>query len=499
MSDSLAKRATPQGSTLRRAKTATVAGVAAAAMTLGLAAPATLPTASALDITWDPTYTAGTLAALIDVVGNAFPGVGVSIYNAGPPQTITISVGDIPVVGELNLILALENTAADTPNLYNTVASIPQPQNSSIFSNANYRYALLAASGEANLNLIDAYRTEISSVRDGNTPAGYIPFSPSTNNKPNKTEQALVFLQNPLRPNGGLLTRFPGLSGLLGIDTVIPAAGLYTSGDTKTALNTTTIDVTWAYDPFGDFPEIANPFSLINTLNAAVPINLFDGIQVKGDSLIDVGLNVAQVLSLVPLVPVNDGKAWYLTLEPNQLPILTPLRVPSLIVNAALNAVGSPYLLGTPLADALQPAMKILVNTGYSDVVTPEDIATDPATYAGYQSYDRTYKTSATPTPFGSVSPLTPQEWEQVPGDVFQALVSGVQTQLQKPLFGLLVPAQQAGPTAAQRPRAAARVALDTAASSPKPVRARPTVTQPRAAAERAATPTATERQRATR
>jgi len=452
--------------TVLRARTAAIAGLAAAAMTLGLAAPGVVPEAEALDITWDPTYTAGTLAVLINALGNAVPGVGVSIYNSGPPQTVTISVGDIPVVGELNLILALKNIAADTPNLYNTVASIPQPQNSSLLTQANYRYAVEVASGEANLDLISAYRTEIASVSDGVTPAGYIPFAPSANNKPNKTEQALVYLQNPVRPNGGFLTRFPGLSGLLGIDTGMPAAGLYKSTDNKTALNTTTIDVTWAYDPFADFPEIANPFSLINTLNAALPINLFDGIKVKGDNLIDVGLNVAQVLSLVSILPVTDGKAWYLTLEPNQLPILSPLRVPSLIVNAGLKAIGSPYLLGTPLADVLQPAMKILVNTGYSDVVTPADITTDPATYAGYQPYDRTYKTSATTTPFGSVHPLTPQEWAQVPGDVFQALVGGVASQLQKPLFGLLVPADPAGAAAtAQR----ARVTASAVSAVPKP------------------------------
>ena len=56
---------------------------------------------------------------------------------------------------------------------------------------------------------------------------------------------------------------------------------------------------------------------------------------------------------------------------PNDLPLLEPLRLPSRILNALFDAVGVPVHLGTPLADALQPALTILVNTGYTDVQTP--------------------------------------------------------------------------------------------------------------------------------
>ena len=47
-----------------------------------------------------------------------------------------------------------------------------------------------------------------------------------------------------------------------------------------------------------------------------------------------------------------------------------PLRLPSELINIALKALGSPYLLGTPIADILNPALTILTTIGYADVVT---------------------------------------------------------------------------------------------------------------------------------
>ncbi len=433
-----------------------MAGAGSAAVTAGLAlTPAALPAAqAAIDINWNPAYTAGTLAGLIDRLGNAFPGTDLGFYNTGPPAKVTIGIDDIPIVGAINLSLTLDNIAGDTPNLYNTVGSIPLPNCAGIFA-SNCRYAVQVATGATGVNLVDSYRTQIASVVDGVTPAGYIPFAAAPNStgiRPTQTNQGLLLVNNPLRPNGGVLARFPGLSGLVGIDTVIPAPGYNTSSDERIRLNTATLDLTWAYDPLADFPEVLNPFSLLNSLFAALPINLVGGIELKGDDLINAGLNLAAVLQFpgVPLIgtlPMEAGKSWYLTLAPNQLPILAPLRLPSLAVNAVLGALGSPFLLGTPLSDALEPALKILVNIGYDDVVTPTEGGT----------YDRTFTTSGTATPFGSVNPLTPAEWAQVPGDVFRALVDGVTEQLQKPFFGILVPADGGGAAA-------------TAARTPAPV-----------------------------
>ena len=96
------------------------------------------------------------------------------------------------------------------------------------------------------------------------------------------------------------------------------------------------------------------------------------------------------------------------------------------ITNAVLNGVGVPITLGTPLADALQPALTILVNTGYTDVQTPSEGGT----------YNRTYDQSGVYTPFLSQATLTPQEWLQVPGDVVKALIGGITDEIQQ-IFGV--------------------------------------------------------------
>jgi len=238
------------------------------------------------------------------------------------------------------------------------------------------------------------------------------------------TNQALLYLRNPLRPNGGIGPRFAPIFNLFGLDSTLPAAGVNT-GISGMGLNTATLDVTWAYDLFSDFPVTLNPFSLVNSLLTVLPVNLAGGVALEALDITAAGVNVASVLGILNrltagVAGIGDGQAWYGTLLPNDLPILEPLRLPSRVINAVFGTD-----LGTPFADALQPAFKILVNTGYSDVVTPADIEADPALAADYQPYDRTFLTSATPEPFLSVNPLTPAEWLQVPGDVVKALIGG--------------------------------------------------------------------------
>ena len=107
------------------------------------------------------------------------------------------------------------------------------------------------------------------------------------------------------------------------------------------------------------------------------------------------------VNKLIALLTLNNSFTTYSTFAPNDLPLLEPLRLPAHLLNALFEVVGIPIHLGTPLADALQPALKILVNTGYTDVITPDKLNTcatgcdpggTPETYAqlGYhRPYDR--------------------------------------------------------------------------------------------------------------
>ena len=505
-------------------------------MTSGLMTAPSADAAIAIDVNVNPAYTAGFIASVLNFVGNTFPGLSLGgAYNSGPPQTVGLTLDPIPydfVTGvgviRLNLDVAaqlfLKNLKpTDTQSLYNTLAAIPQ-QNTGCGGTVvlqgdsnpatSCRFAFMLGTSGATLRLANAYQAEIASVQ-GTTEAGYIPFQATTGStaaKPTQTNQVLAFLQNPLRPNGGILSRFPGLSERFGQNPAMPGAGLYKSPDQKITINTSTLDVTWAYDPTADFPVASNIFSILNSLNAFLPINLAGGLNpthpfVFADSngapveLKDFGLNLAALfqvkVSPVPVInnywlKMVNGTASYVTIVPDQLPLLTPNRLPALAVNALLGAINAPFRFGTPFADAIEPAMKILVNVGYDDVLAPDKLNTcatacdtaDAKTWAelGYQAYDRTYLKAGSGatvgeltlpyTPFGSVDPLTPAERAEVPNDVVEALFAGFRTQLSKPLFGIIVPANSGASSAAAK---AARVATPAAAE----VTDAPTVDEP--------------------
>ena len=490
MIDSTENRGTRR-SRAHRTKTAAVSGVAAAAMTVGLAVAPQASAATIVNINWNPTYMAGTLAGLLNFVGNAVPGlsVGGGLYDSGPPQTIFYSLDtSVPLLGDLtlNLKLFLKYLSDDSvKGLYNTIGSIPTPTCTTGSYASHCRYALELATSEATQSLVEAYRTQIQSVTTGQTPNGFIPFEAAPNSteaRPTQTNQALALVQNLYRPNGGFYSRFPQWAKAVGVNPEMPAAGKYVSPDKKIALNTSTIDVTWAYDPIADLPEVPSVLAFANSLAAALPLNLITG-ALEGLVLADsagqavttttLGLNLAAVLQMGPLpiigtLPMTAGQAYYATLVGDQLPLLAPSRLPALAINALLKAVNSPYLLGTPFLDAIEPALKILVNIAYPDVVTPTDGGT----------YNRTFLTGGTNIPFNSVQPMTPEEKKAVPGDVWDALKAGVQAQLDKPLWGILVP-NTGAPAAATTPVKTA-AAVKAAASTPavEPVAA-PVVSAP--------------------
>ena len=416
---------------LMSATTATAAAVA-----MGSA-----PMASALNVN-QQVLTAGPLVNLLPALG---------ITSIGP-----IDLGAIPVIAPdgATLTLQLAPIGYDTQNIYNTVNALPFQRRPAligyrsvydrVYSNSGAtagQFPAVLGSGIGTKNLIDAYRTQIASI-NGNTPGGYTPYQPGTVQLPNQTNQELLYLRDPLRPNGGIEARFAPILNLFGVDTTLPTAGVKSNDAGTIKLNTGTVDLTWAYDTISDFPVTLNPFSIVNSLIAGLPINLVGGVTLTGltgpdgpTNTTELGLNVAGVLGILNRLSggasdVSDGKAFYGMLLPNDLPILEPLRLPSQLINAIFKTN-----LGTPFADALQPAFKILVNTGYSDVITPNNLDTcaskcntaDAQTYAqlGYTAYDRSFLTAATPEPFLSVNPLTPAEWVQVPGDVVKALVGG--------------------------------------------------------------------------
>ena len=459
----------------RRAAKLAVTGVAVmagAAMTIGPA-----PTANAAVISvQQQVLTAGPLLDLLALAGiDTIPDI--------PLGTIDLGFAQVQIL----LTATLTPVPYDTQSIYNTINAMPfQPRLSlgfqtqpndrvvQLLGGSAGQYPAYLSSGIGTLNTVKAWRDQLASVA-GDTANGYTPFE--AGNPSNDTNEAFLMLRNPLRPNGGIMTRFAPLFNLFGVDTTLPAAGISSNDAGTITLNTSTVDVSWAYDPLADFPVTLNPFSLINSLLASVPTNLLGGVSLQGltDGSVPVGLQTGLILNLASVLGfinresdglisfIAEGKSFYGTLVPNQLPILDPLRLPVRLINLVSNALGMPLNLGTPIADALEPAAKILVNIGYSDVIPPDKLdscaafcKTDaPQTYTqlGYGAYDRSYLTSSTQQPFLSVNPLTPQEWLQVPGDVVAALIEG--------FTGAVPPRAPASPAAA-----AARTATTSASSA---------------------------------
>jgi PE-PPE domain/PE family len=146
-----------------------------------------------------------------------------------------------------------------------------------------------------------------------------------------------VLVGNEMNPNGGLLARFPDLT--------IPSLGLTFYGATPSNTIYPTAIYTLEYDGFADFPRY--PINFVSDLNAVA------GIAFVHTHYLD--LSVPQVNGAIQLQtsPGYSGVTSYYVIPTENLPLLQPLRAIPLI--------------GNPLADLMQPDLKVLVNLGYGD------------------------------------------------------------------------------------------------------------------------------------
>ncbi|WP_036457465.1 PPE family protein [Mycobacterium marinum] len=168
-------------------------------------------------------------------------------------------------------------------------------------------------------------------------------------NPPTPDQLSFTLVGDPNNPNGGVATRFPGLS--------LPSLGITASGATPDNLYPTRI-YTLEYDGVADFPRY--PLNLVSTLNA-----LAGAYYVHTDYLF---LTPAQIDAAVHLTnTVGPTMTDYYMIRTEDLPLLEPLR--------ALP------VLGDPLADLVQPNLEVIVNLGYGDPAygystSPPNVAT---------------------------------------------------------------------------------------------------------------------------
>ena len=233
----------------------------------------------------------------------------------------------------------------------------------------------------------------------------------------------MVLINNPARPDGGLAARFGPLAALLGIDTVNPHTQL--TGNGGAALGTTglhlgganvlpiLIDATYEYQPLSDFASWPNAVTVLNNLAAGLsPTYLLRGLDLSGLG----GQLTPQLTSA--LTDLANGKPLalnlYLTLHSATLPLLEPLYLAS----DFLNIVGLSPLAQVPmrLANALAPALRILTDVGYANVVRNPD-----------GTYTRDFSAAGQEVPFLSFPKIDPG---LVFSDTIKALFSGIQKEL---------------------------------------------------------------------
>jgi PPE-repeat protein len=174
--------------------------------------------------------------------------------------------------------------------------------------------------------------------------------------RPGPDELSFVLIANPDRPDGGLFARLPAVS--------TPLLGFPSYGATPTNAYPT-IDYAVQYDGAADFPQY--------------PIDIFaDANAIAGFVFVHPAYNAltsAQIASgVVEPVSPADTQTTYI-LIPRNLPLLDPLRAIPLV--------------GNPLADLVQPDLRVLVELGYDraayqDLPTPFGLFPniDPATVA---------------------------------------------------------------------------------------------------------------------
>lgn len=175
--------------------------------------------------------------------------------------------------------------------------------------------------------------------------------------QPTADQLSLVLLGAPNNPNGGLFERFNVLDD--GSYPTIPSLGITFNGAIPDDTPWSTAVYTLEYDGYADFPKY--PINFLSDLNAVLGIIY--------EHTIYPTLTPEQLATAIEL-PMSDdyaGNTHYFMIPSEILPLLMPLQ--------------SIPVIGQPIYDLLEPAMRILVNLGYGSITDgwsagPADVAT---------------------------------------------------------------------------------------------------------------------------
>ncbi len=160
--------------------------------------------------------------------------------------------------------------------------------------------------------------------------------------QPTAEQLAFVVLGSPSTPNGGLLERF----NVPGVPLTIPSWGITFSGATPSDTPWNTAMYIREYDGFADFPRY--PLNFLADLNAFLGIMFIHGKYPM--------LTPEQLATAIQLPVSQDyaGHTQYFMIPTETLPLA--------------QLIGSIPLIGQPLADLLEPDLRILVNLGYGNI-----------------------------------------------------------------------------------------------------------------------------------
>ena len=250
---------------------------------------------------------------------------------ANPPQVVFTPEGLYPITGVKSLPL---NTSVDQglTILSDTLALLPNATPTTVFG-----YSQSAIIG----SLLQAGYVPPNS----RYPAPTIPASL-------KDVINFVFVGNEMNPNGGFLSRFPDLN--------LPSLGLPFYGATPEN-NYPTTNYTREYDGFADFPRY--PLNFLADLNAGLGIVFVHTKYVPAADCRTFCLTQQEVTDAIAL-PSTSPTQKYFFMPTENLPLLEPLRIIPLI--------------GNPIADLIQPVLKVVVNLGYGDPAHGFTSATQP-------------------------------------------------------------------------------------------------------------------------